>query len=89
MAGTLEKSSNETIKHGSDSIDDSGIEMGGDEKEKETTVTLNCPWVLGQLAWARGSSYPFWPCVVTLDPKTMLYYRVQSKYFTLLFELKI
>ncbi|XP_033209231.1 histone-lysine N-methyltransferase NSD2-like [Belonocnema kinseyi] len=78
MAGTLEKSSNEIIKHG-DSINDSGIEMSGEEKEKETKLNLNCPWVLGQLAWARGSSYPFWPCVVTLDPKTMLYYRVQNK----------
>ena len=81
MAESLEITENKTIKNGNDSVDDSGIEMGGEEKERvETNQTLNCPWILGQLAWARGSSYPFWPCVVTLDPKTMMYYRVQSNY---------
>ncbi|XP_066584168.1 histone-lysine N-methyltransferase NSD2-like isoform X2 [Prorops nasuta] len=35
--------------------------------------TIECPWTLGQLAWARVGNSPFWPCVVTLDPVTMVY----------------
>lgn len=25
-------------------------------------------WKPGQLAWAQVSTFPYWPCVVTLDP---------------------
>ena len=79
---TFEREHSEaTVKNGNKSIDDSGIEMSVEGKGKfETNLALDCPWILGQLAWARGSSYPFWPCVVTQDPKTLLYYKVQSKY---------
>ncbi|XP_014217286.1 histone-lysine N-methyltransferase NSD3 isoform X2 [Copidosoma floridanum] len=39
-----------------------------------------CPWELGQLAWARMSIYPFWPCIVTYEPSPLQTYRkIQSK----------
>lgn len=37
-----------------------------------------CNWRLGQLAWARISTFPFWPCVVNLEPLTMTYTKVLS-----------
>ena len=40
----------------------------------------SCPWEKDQLAWARMSIYPFWPCIVTFDPNSfMSYTKVQSK----------
>lgn len=39
----------------------------------------NSTWKLGQLAWARMSIYPFWPCIITHDPNSlMIYQKVQS-----------
>lgn len=75
----LNKDKNE--RNGIESINDSGIEMNEEKEKMERNLTIKCPWILGQLAWARGSSYPFWPCVVTLDPTTLLYFKVQSKYY--------
>lgn len=28
-----------------------------------------CSWDIGQLAWARMSIYPFWPCIVSEEPR--------------------
>lgn len=75
---SLNKEKNQNMKIDNETINDSGIEMS--EEKVERNLTLKCSWILGQLAWARGSSYPFWPCVVTLDPTTLLYFKVQSKY---------
>ncbi|XP_043481484.1 histone-lysine N-methyltransferase NSD2-like [Leptopilina heterotoma] len=73
----LNKDKNE--RNGIESINDSGIEMNEEKEKIERNLSIKCPWILGQLAWARGSSYPFWPCVVTLDPTTLLYFKVQNK----------
>jgi len=40
-----------------------------------------CHWVIGQLAWARVGSFPFWPCIVTLDPILMIYQKLRGEYF--------
>ncbi|XP_076646596.1 nuclear receptor binding SET domain protein isoform X2 [Halictus rubicundus] len=39
---------------------------------------VQCSWTLGQLAWARVGNFPFWPCVVTLDPILMVYHRLKA-----------
>lgn len=32
-----------------------------------------CDWVIGDLAWSRVSGYPFWPCMITLDPQQRIF----------------
>jgi hypothetical protein len=32
-----------------------------------------CDWVIGDLAWARVSGYPFWPCMIALDPEQRIF----------------
>ncbi|XP_021923850.1 histone-lysine N-methyltransferase NSD2 isoform X3 [Zootermopsis nevadensis] len=32
-----------------------------------------CDWVIGDLAWARVSGYPFWPCMIALDPQQRIF----------------
>lgn len=32
-----------------------------------------CDWVIGDLAWARVSGYPFWPCMIVLDPEQRIF----------------
>ncbi|XP_024945454.1 histone-lysine N-methyltransferase NSD2 isoform X2 [Cephus cinctus] len=40
--------------------------------------TIDCKWKVGQLGWARVGTFPFWPCVVTLDPATFSYHKIKS-----------
>ncbi|XP_025159312.1 histone-lysine N-methyltransferase NSD2 isoform X2 [Harpegnathos saltator] len=40
-----------------------------------TISPMECNWVAGHLAWARVGNFPFWPCVVTPDPNSMIYYK--------------
>jgi len=40
-----------------------------------------CPWIIGQLAWARVGNFPFWPCMVTIDPESRIYYKMRGKFF--------
>lgn len=39
---------------------------------------LECAWSLGQLAWARVGTYPFWPCLVNSEPVTMIHQKVMN-----------
>jgi hypothetical protein len=32
-----------------------------------------CDWVIGDLSWARVSGYPFWPCMIALDPQQRIF----------------
>jgi len=32
-----------------------------------------CDWVIGDLAWARVTGYPFWPCMIALDPHERIF----------------
>ena len=32
-----------------------------------------CDWEIGDLAWARVSGYPFWPCKITSDPQQRIF----------------
>lgn len=42
-------------------------------------VLKNSLWEIGQLAWARMSIYPFWPCMITFDPNSLMaFQKVQT-----------
>lgn len=41
---------------------------------------VECPWLVGQLAWARVGNFPFWPCMVTVDPTSRIYYKLRGKF---------
>lgn len=58
------------------------LDFDGGKKKKieETTVApnlskseqfereANCKYQVGDLAWSRVGTYPFWPCIITRDP---------------------
>jgi PWWP domain. len=55
------------------------------EEITETSVQRNesfpaCDWRVGDLAWARVSGYPFWPCMIALDPEKGIFTRVICKF---------
>ncbi|XP_053972341.1 histone-lysine N-methyltransferase NSD2 isoform X2 [Hylaeus anthracinus] len=45
---------------------------------KMVASSVQCNWILGQLAWARVGNFPFWPCVITLDPVLMTYNKLKA-----------
>ncbi|XP_014480205.1 PREDICTED: histone-lysine N-methyltransferase NSD2 isoform X2 [Dinoponera quadriceps] len=47
----------------------------GESSPLKGISTLECNWVAGHLAWARVGNFPFWPCIVTPDPSSMIYYK--------------
>ncbi|XP_014222900.1 histone-lysine N-methyltransferase NSD2-like isoform X1 [Trichogramma pretiosum] len=49
-----------------------------DEPLTSEELINTCKWELNQLAWARMSIYPFWPCMVTHDPNSLLTYKKVS-----------
>jgi hypothetical protein len=36
-------------------------------------------WVTGDLAWAQFPRYPFWPCMITLDPQEKTFTKTSGK----------
>lgn len=46
---------------------------------EETKPLIKCKWIIGELAWGRVGNFPFWPCVVTLDPVSSVHYKARSK----------
>lgn len=57
-----------------------------DSKENILTGTVNDNessangrWVVGQLAWAHVSNYPYWPCIITMDPLEGIYNKEKRK----------
>ncbi|EZA60650.1 putative histone-lysine N-methyltransferase NSD2 [Ooceraea biroi] len=63
------------------SIDETAGSTSNDVAEdilpSKVTANVECHWKVGQLAWARVGNFPFWPCVVTLDPTTMTYHKLR------------
>ncbi|XP_048486435.1 uncharacterized protein LOC105396524 [Plutella xylostella] len=55
---------------------DGGIKVKKEEYKKEAPLSKSeifdreakCVYQVGDLAWARVGTYPFWPCIVTRDP---------------------
>lgn len=52
---------------------------------KVSSPTIECQWVIGQLAWARVGNFPFWPCIVTLDPVSMIYHKLKGIFLNFVF----
>lgn len=48
---------------------------------REIRPPIECPWMIGQLAWARVGNFPFWPCMVTVDPILRIHYKLKGKFF--------
>ncbi|KAL0116161.1 hypothetical protein PUN28_011190 [Cardiocondyla obscurior] len=40
---------------------------------------IECSWKMGELAWARVGNFPFWPCMVTVDPASRIYYKLRVR----------
>jgi hypothetical protein len=40
-----------------------------------------CDWVIGDLAWARVTGYPFWPCMILLDPEQRIFTKTTGECF--------
>jgi hypothetical protein len=43
-----------------------------------------CDWVIGDLAWARVTGYPFWPCMIVLDPEQRIFTKTTGECFIML-----
>ncbi|XP_003707627.2 nuclear receptor binding SET domain protein isoform X1 [Megachile rotundata] len=81
----LSDSSNEStdennIINDMDDTSDSSTNFNATEEGtiKLVSSSVQCNWILGQLAWARVGNFPFWPCVITLDPVLMIYHRLKA-----------
>ncbi|XP_076171754.1 nuclear receptor binding SET domain protein isoform X2 [Ptiloglossa arizonensis] len=63
-----------------DDTSDSSTSLSTMEEASPKMVgsSIQCNWILGQLAWARVGNFPFWPCVITLDPVLMMYHRLKA-----------
>lgn len=87
------------MNNSSESIDEINIANAIDETNDSSTIsnsteenpsskvsspTIECQWVVGQLAWARVGNFPFWPCLVTLDPVSMIYCKLKGTFFKFL-----
>lgn len=59
-------------------------------KDNKATISKNelfeieakCPYQVGDLAWARMGTFPFWPCIVTRDPYSDMFVKKKCKYPT-------
>lgn len=72
------------------------LDFDGNKKKKnvERKVVLSknelfeleakCEYQVGDLAWARMGTYPFWPCIITRDPLSGMYVKKKCKYFFLI-----
>lgn len=69
------------------------LDFDGKKKKKETRdikstpskselfeLEAKCPYQVGDLAWARMGTYPFWPSIVTRDPSSGVFVRKKCKY---------
>ncbi|XP_015183838.1 PREDICTED: histone-lysine N-methyltransferase NSD2 isoform X1 [Polistes dominula] len=87
------RKSQNSSENSNENVDESNIVNDGDEASDSFSSTNsmeeilspkfdNTPaqstWNLGQLAWARVGNFPFWPCVVTLDPTTLIFYKYKA-----------
>ncbi|XP_043520102.1 histone-lysine N-methyltransferase NSD2 isoform X2 [Frieseomelitta varia] len=70
---------NNTVNDMDDTSDSStNLSIMEETAPKLVGTSIQCNWILGQLAWARVGNFPFWPCVITLDPILMIYHRLRD-----------
>lgn len=48
-------------------------------------LEAKCAYQVGDLAWARMGTFPFWPSIVTRDPSNGIFVRKKCKYLKLYF----
>lgn len=48
-------------------------------KKKNRLESEKCQWKVGQLGWAQVSTFPYWPCIITLDPTINQHTKLQSE----------
>lgn len=51
------------------------------QPKDELNLEKNCPYHVGDLAWARVGSYPFWPCIVSRDPYSECFVKKKGMFF--------
>jgi len=77
-----------TISNNIDEVSDSSTTLNSIEElpsPKVVSPTVECQWTVGQLAWARVGNFPFWPCMVTVDPTSRIYYKLRGKFLMLIY----
>ena len=72
---SIESAEENNLTNDVEDTSDSSVSLNTSE---EATSSIQCDWILGQLAWARVGNFPFWPCVITLDPVLMTYHRLRA-----------
>lgn len=53
-------------------------------KSEQFELEAKCLFQVGDLAWARMGTYPFWPCIITREPVSGMFVRKKCKYIYLL-----
>lgn len=43
-------------------------------------LEAQCEYQVGDLAWARMGTYPFWPCIITREPQSNMFVKKKCKY---------
>lgn len=69
-------------------LDFDGNKKKKDDKEQKISLSKNelfefeakCLYQVGDLAWARVGSFPFWPCIITRDPYSEMFVKKKCKY---------
>lgn len=49
-------------------------------KSEQFELEAKCLFQVGDLAWARMGTYPFWPCIVTREPSSDMFVRKKCEY---------
>lgn len=82
-------SSNESIaennvSNNTDEASDTSASINNTEENPPSRANspMECSWVAGHLAWARFGNFPFWPCIVTLDPNSLKYHKFIGELMT-------
>lgn len=48
-------------------------------KNELFNIEAKCLFQVGDIAWARMGTYPFWPCIVTRDPNSRMFVKKKCK----------
>lgn len=82
------KQNDDTSKNSSDGNknDSSGNKQKKDQMNQKPAhdklfeIEAASPYQVGDLAWARMGTFPFWPCIITRDPANNMFVRNKCKY---------
>ena len=83
----MEKSQHETSTNDVSSVSDTNntpcqdVSNVSDKMNPTEKQDSNLEYSLGSIAWARIGQYPYWPCIVTLDPDSNICHQKIGKNF--------